>query len=149
MNFGFNFGFLGSGLGGGTTNCFNPLVKNGDMIGFDTSIPFGSIDPSETPTHQVIYAVYADTSNGDFVIRFGALGNEKVSNTDHIVITFDIHNINYHLFVNWNVTNNRYEGNDKNASDAWLGEVGNNSCINISAIPKLLIYYNFRTLGVT
>lgn len=123
------------------TNCYPSLTNSGTVWGYiDTTL--GALDPDTTSDGTHIYQTTFDTSNGLFVMSFGAAGNEQLTNVLLIVKEFK----GGHVELYWNATNSRYEGtNSALATDLAL-LTGTEVCFADIAIPDLLINIDYGGL---
>ena len=142
MNFGFNFGFQGK-INERINTCFDPVIVEGDWAG--SNEPATNIVPAYTADGTLIYSYRMNTVTGDFVIKFGDTGNEKLDNVMLIIYKHD----KYKVGMQWDESLNYYLGNDIDAAQYIGLEKDNIHCFESLVIPELLQHFTFETIGVT
>ena len=101
---------------------------------------YGSISPGVTIEGQLIFA-YKWKADGTFIMRFGDIGNEPVTDTNIIIVQKE----NFSLALTWDIVNLYYSGTDQAfATDLITKYVeGADMCSLVQIIPDLFISYNF------
>lgn len=132
------------GIGGiSYTNCYPSLTQLTDGgYGLDAAqVISGLLLPDTTADGTLIYSA-SFYSNGDFIMSFGALGNEQLTNVLQIIKEFN----EGHIELFWNATNNRYEGTNLTLATELILLLGTEVCFADIAIPDLLIDIDFFEL---
>jgi len=143
--FGLNFGFNGGDVEFIPTNCWTPLEQTGDILS-------GTLVPDTTADGTTIYNYEVDVSVGTFTIQFGALGDEQLyqdeAETIPVLLIVYAHEEYGQIALNWDSTNEYYQGTDQEIATALVDDVGSNSCFINTAIPDELAKYTNETMEV-
>ena len=146
----FGTAFINKGLGiairnpsGQTNMCFTPAVlQDGDWVGSDE--PATNIVPPTTASGEKIYSFRANTTIGDFVLKIGDTGVDMMDN----VYIFIVSHNGTEVGLQWDDTNKYYVGNDIDAAQYFLTQVGEELCFYGYVVPDLLQFFNFETIEV-
>jgi len=141
MNFGFNFGMLGSGGGIVSNACLDIGTDGGTTYGFKSG-SFGTITPTQTITGELYYEVTWNTATGDFILSFGVEGNTKLDGVSQIQV-INPSGTKGKACV-WDEVTTVYVYNDMDEV-AGLPTTGE-TCMGIFFLPDLFIHYDFATI---
>lgn len=124
-----NFGFIGGGSSGENI-CFDSLANVGTVYSSDV-----------TPTHAAdgteIYNIQFDTSTGIFIAQFGAAGDELLSDTLNVTISYGGDSVELY----WDEVNDYYTGTNTTLATALALEVGNQVCFSMSVDNAAKLLY--------
>jgi len=144
MRYGLNFGFHGGTAEDNDTNCFSPLEQTGDSL-------HGTLLPDTTSDGTLINPLTINVTTGAFVMGFGVAGDEQLYQDEaetipvrKLIFAYSSDN----LQLNWNSTNENYDGTNLSLATALQTEVGNNVCFSAIAIPDVLVWFGFSTMEV-
>ena len=139
----FGFKFVGSGGSGRVNMCFTPAVlQSSDWVGSDE--PATNIEPPITASGEKIYSFRANTVNGDFVLKIGDTGVDMM---DNVYLFIMAHN-GMEVGLQWDEANKYYVGNDMDAAQYFLTQVGLELCFHSYVVPDLLQHFTFETIEV-
>ena len=135
--------------GGESSNmCFSPLETLPDSwIGYDTAqSPSGTLVPNITADGTIIYAYKANPSDGQFIVSFGNGTKQLFQDVaETLPITLLVYKMNRdNVELLWDDTLKYYTGVDQKAADTLNSNIGNDSCFSSLAIPRLLVWYDFK-----
>ncbi len=147
MNFGFDFGFLGSG-GGSTNACLSTVGVSGTVIGFDTGLGIGSADPTHTASGILLHSCTWDypATTGKFSIKWGDAGDEQLTDVTRILMVSKT-GVETGVAL-WNDTDKAYVftniENAQQLNDAYDASELEPFCFNMLVLPSpfILITYN-------
>jgi len=146
------------GLGGGATptNCMllTQHPTNANVIGYSSdflnggSEAYGTMIPNTTADGTFIYSYEIDHSNGLFTLRFGEDAVTQIPNVTDAVLYHNADGADGDILFVWDDINKWYSATDLEKATnikAYLGEV---VCLSATAIPRVLIWYDFETMVV-
>ena len=120
--------------------CFDPVLKNGDLVGTDE--PATNLYPPHASDGTPIYSFTANVSTGDFILKMGDTGDIEIDNALFFVMR---HN-GMEIGMQWDETNKYYLGNDYDAAQYFNTKVSEKLCFTGFIIPELLQYFDFEKI---
>ena len=136
-----NFGLLGK-----NRTLFNMCVlesTDGTWYGYDSSVPFGSVDHVYTKDDTFTYAVKWQ-ADGTILMKFGDAGNEQLNDVDGILVRNDQRSI----LLQWDDLTKDYRTTDVPLTDYLIAdyEEDKKRCFIAEILPALIIEYIFAEI---
>ena len=123
---------------GGTNTCFTTVLQSGDWVGSDE--PATNIEPPTTSDGTLIYSFRANIVSGEWIMRFGASGDEKLEN-----VSVGIYEHGYlTVALTWDPVNLWYDGDNLEAALELETLVGTEHCFKMSVVPDLLQKFSYE-----
>lgn len=140
MHYHFNYPF--NPWGAGETHCVFEGT-DGTWYGYESGV-FGSMSPDVTVEGQIVYE-FKWNAAGDFVMSFGAAGDDLVTDTDIILFSYVDE---YTVALTWDsdIGVLSYTGSELALATLLIGnyEADKKECFTIQILPNKFISLNFN-----
>ena len=129
--------------------CFTGLGTNGTKYIFKEG-DFGTVDVTMLAGTGLVIEELSCTAAGDWILAFGASGNEQIANSEYINVV-GAQAFTPPLF-RWDAVAEHYKATDIDFAKLVIDEIAAGGtlvtkfCINVNALPEDLLKYDFKII---